>query len=145
MHRLLPLPLLALCACAEDYDALVDDWVASTGQTFSDCGAVELGQCSGQDETVEAPEAISCLLEAFAACEPVRADITRPTIEGDPILSTFFVLPEGEGCGLVVFIDSREDAFGSQEIDRYACTELTEATACPWYEYGGCGDPAETW
>jgi len=144
MHRLSIAPLALLAACGPTYDDIVHDWAVASGHTFEDCGAIELGQCS--TAVGVAPAAITCLLDAFASCTASRAEISMPTVEGDPIVETWFIDPQEDGtCTAVLFRDTTADEFGPQEINQYDCSTLSVLDECPWYASDGCGDPVETW
>ncbi|MCB9746639.1 MAG: hypothetical protein H6740_28950, partial [Alphaproteobacteria bacterium] len=131
--------LLAACPAPSTGDPL-DDWVTATGQDFQDCGHYELGQC-GDEAITEAEQAVvDCILDAQAGCAPAHAWFSRPTIEGDPITTHWFVLPEDEGCSISMITDTREDAFGAPAVWHQRCDEVEALERCPWLENGDCED-----
>lgn len=140
----LPLVPLLLVGCKPDFDTITHDWALESGLAFTDCGDVELGQCSVSLGL--APQTIVCLQEGYAACEAVRARITQDSVEGDPITEVWYVVPADDGtCSLMGFRDTTLDEFGPQEITRFTCAGLTPVENCPWFETDGCSDPLETW
>lgn len=122
--------LVTLAAgCAEPtLDETVQEYIQSNGGSFKDCGDLEITlDCS--EGAAQAPPA-KCFLDGFAACEPVRVDLTRTTVEGDPIYSTYLVVPSGKTCHVEAFVDTRKDAFGPKEITQDSCGSATEGGTC---------------
>ncbi|RIW41809.1 hypothetical protein D3H59_24730 [Micromonospora endophytica] len=93
--------------------------VGSTGGVAgTDCGVFDLRQGERLPES-----AVRCLVEAAAAGEPARLRQTRPSVEGDPIVTVYTV----DDRGLVqLVIDSRADSNGSGEIRRQDCARLRQ-------------------
>lgn len=83
-----------------------------------DCGSFVLKQGERLPES-----AVRCLTGAAAAGEPARLRQTRPSVEGDPIVTTYLV--EGRERIRVV-IDSRADPSGTGDVHRQSCTRLTQ-------------------
>jgi len=83
-------------------------------------------------------EVLDCLLDGLTACDPVRATLTRCSIEGDPIPVTYYVVPEGEDCTAAVFSDTTEDAFGPREVRQDDCEAVVEVEECPWVTAEDC-------
>lgn len=83
-----------------------------------DCGTFKLGQ----GEKLPAA-ALRCLTGAAAAGEPARLQQTSPTVEGDPITTTYIVVAPGH---LRVVHDARADRFGSGDVRWQSCTSLTQ-------------------
>ncbi|MDG4788807.1 hypothetical protein O7626_23260 [Micromonospora sp. WMMD1102] len=100
---------------------------AATGSTGStgagtvdriDCGTFKLAQGEQLPGS-----AVRCLTGAAAAGEPAHLQETRPTVEGDPITTTYIV--DAQGQVRVVF-DTRADRFGSGKVHLQSCTGLTQ-------------------
>jgi hypothetical protein len=133
---------LLLPACSSTPDDPVQDFIVSSEQAFTSCGSVTVPEACGEP-TLEQSKAISCLIQGFSDCKPVRLDITQRTIEGDPILTTYLVVTaEGGGCYVEQFIDDRQDRFGDGKVDQKSCDLVREGEGCPWVDaegcYGGC-------
>ncbi|MEV4493439.1 DUF4362 domain-containing protein [Micromonospora coxensis] len=88
---------------------------AVTG-TVIDCGAWTLGQ--GEALPTRAG---GCLRDAARDRRPARLVVTAPTVEGDPIVTTYVTRPDGR---VEVTTDARQDRFGSGRIERRICAEL---------------------
>ena len=66
---------VAWAACPADPPnarRIVNNYVKSTGLTFTDCGVVETNQCSVWVPTAADDAAMQCLLHGLAACAPTR-------------------------------------------------------------------------
>ncbi|MFI5891033.1 DUF4362 domain-containing protein [Actinoplanes sp. NPDC051513] len=100
----------ALFACGNPAPAAP----APTPGGTTDCGAFDLGMGMGLPD-----DAARCLVEAARAGRPARLVVTRSTTEGDPIPVTYTTRADGK---VDVVTDSREDAFGQQEITSETCT-----------------------
>lgn len=113
---------LALVACGGP-----DPSPQASGAT--DCGTFTLSQ--GE----QFPEAAArCLIDAASAGRPARLQVTRPTVEGDPIPITY---TSGEDGRVEVVTDSRQDKWGQQVITRETCTG---PTAAPELTFAQCSD-----
>ncbi|MEH0842128.1 DUF4362 domain-containing protein [Micromonospora sp. CPCC 205711] len=66
--------------------------------------------------------AAGCLLDAVRDRRPARLVVTRPTVEGDPITTSFVAGSDGR---VEVTEDGRLDRFGSRRIERRTCTAVT--------------------
>jgi hypothetical protein len=140
MKRLLVFPVLfssatlLLAACSGEDDP-VQAFIASSGQTYTSCGVIEVpATCGAPSE--EQSKAISCLVQA--ECKPVRLDVRESTIEGDPIITTYLVVPKQDGCGIEQFIDGRQDSFGDGEVTQSHCESVAASEECPWVAADGC-------
>ena len=97
-----------------------------------DCGALVLRQ--GQ----EVPASVlRCVIEAAGARQPARLVITRPTIEGDPITTSYAVAVDGR---VEVTTDARADRFGSGQVKRQTCTRPT-VQHDHWLGFATCSTP----
>jgi hypothetical protein len=83
-----------------------------------DCGTFELGQGEQLPES-----AVRCLTGAAAAGEPAQLQQTKPSVEGDPIITTYIVGAQGR---IRVVIDARADANGTGDVHRQSCARLTQ-------------------
>lgn len=88
-------------------------FIASVAPELSDCGTWTVGQ----GERL-APQAADCLRDAVRDRRPARLVVTAPTVEGDPITTSYAVRADGR---VEVTIDSRLDRFGSGRIERQTC------------------------
>jgi hypothetical protein len=79
-----------------------------------DCGVVIIPQGQGLSET-----AMACVVDAAKARRPARLEETRPTIEGDPIFTTYVVRADGT---VEVIRDTSKDKFGANSITKEICT-----------------------
>ncbi|GAA1849354.1 DUF4362 domain-containing protein [Asanoa iriomotensis] len=82
-----------------------------------DCGAFIFRQGQKVPASV-----VQCVIEAAEARRPARLVITRPTVEGDPITTSYAVAVDGR---VEVTIDARADRFGSGNVERQTCTGPT--------------------
>ena len=131
--------IFVILACGKATpDEAIADWVEEQGLSFRDCGALEFDQCTGEAIEPTDQTLINCITGAWASCEAASLEVSEPTIEGDPILTTYFVVPTDEGCELTRFIDSTQDAFGDGLLHQYTCTDLTELGECPGLSAEGC-------
>lgn len=122
-----------LGGCGEDLDAKVQDHLDQNAATdYRDCGATTIGPCGRFKPDGAQKQLFSCLLDAFNKCQPARGRITQPTVEGDPIVSVYFVEPAGSGerCRITRFADTTADSFGPQEITRRSCVGLVARNDC---------------
>lgn len=130
--------LLLALACGEPTPAeAIEAWVAEQGLSFRECEPLELAECTESPDP-EDQARINCITGAFANCSAARFEVTEFTIEGDPILITYFVVPEGDTCSVTRFIDNSQDAFGDGLLHQYTCTSVEESTECPWVAAQGC-------
>ena len=89
--------------------------VAPAGQAdVIDCGVQVIPQGGVLSET-----AMACVIDAAAKKRAARLQETRPTIEGDPIITTYAVRADGV---IEVTIDATRDNFGHQGIKTKLCT-----------------------
>lgn len=88
----------------------------------TECGTLDYGDTSSTCPAVQA--AMAC----FDGAAQPHVEQVRITIEGDPIYEHFFI-----DNGVPVMIrDTRDDAFGLQEVTRTECSDvqILEADAC---------------
>lgn len=78
------------------------------------------------DETVVAT-AVDCFMAAYEAGTPLVWDLSRPTVEGDPIYHRFFF----DGESVTIVVDNRLDAFGSPQIDARSCGSVVRGAGMP--------------
>jgi hypothetical protein len=140
---LLPLTSILLTGCGErTHDAIVQEFIESTGKEFTNCGAHEIPSACGAPSAAIA-EANTCLVEGFTACKPVRLDVTQRTVEGDPVFTTFLVVPQGDRCFVEMFTDARQDRFGDGEAHQSRCEAVQAAESCPWIAADACHSACE--
>jgi hypothetical protein len=95
-----------------------------------DCGRYELAH----DPPSEAErEQNRCLLEAIEAAEPATLVVTRATIEGDPITTTYHAR---DGGSVELVVDTTDDRYGPQAVSTLRCEGLREANGV--LEGSGC-------
>jgi hypothetical protein len=124
----LGIPAVAGPGCSKPtLESEVQSFIKGSGFTFDDCGALDLSSTCTEGPP---PAAATCFLNAFDACTPVRVDVTRYTVEGDPIYSTLLVVPHGSLCQVKQFVDSREDAYGSGELTQFTCDLVNLTPSC---------------
>ena len=124
--KLLPIlgPLLALAACTLPARP-VDKPIAgpsiaapspsgSPASGVTDCGVQVLSQGQGLSET-----AMRCIIDAAAGGRQARLQESRPTIEGDPIITSYLVRADGV---VEVTRDTTKDRFGNAGIYTETCT-----------------------
>lgn len=80
-----------------------------------DCGTVTLVQ-----SRTPGAGSLACFLDAVAAGQSVHLTIVRPTVEGDPIATTYRADRSGS---IEVITDSRQDRFGSGQVEYQVCEE----------------------
>lgn len=101
------------------------------GAGTQDCGTLVLQQ--GQ----EVPrEAVQCFVEAVTARRPARLVVTLPTVEGDPVTTTYAVAIDGR---VEVTTDARADRFGSGRVERQTCTGPAVQDGLP--SFATCSSP----
>ncbi len=61
-----------------------------------------------------------CLAAAYLAGVPFTADVSRPTVEGDPIYTHFAY----DGETVLIVTDNRLDQFGTGTVTAEQCAEL---------------------
>jgi hypothetical protein len=98
----------------DDTDAVMLQWSDHTG--IDDCGVVE-NMTLGESAPGEA-KVWSCLANARDAGSAAEVTSIMTTVEGDPIYSYYRVTTNGT---LEVYVDSTQDAFGSQEWSFVQC------------------------
>ncbi|HEU4423569.1 MAG TPA: DUF4362 domain-containing protein [Pilimelia sp.] len=115
-RRMLVLVLPLLCVSCGGADVPRD--VATSGENrgavVTDCGTFDLGQGDHLPDSV-----LRCFVDAVAAGRPAQLKVTRPTVEGDPIATTYRADRQGR---VDVVTDSRQDRFGIQTISKQVCT-----------------------
>ncbi len=100
----------ALTACQQGAGATTPRATATARPVpvAASCGAIQLGQ--GE----EVPdEAWTCLDAALASGRATTLVVTRPTVEGDPVVLTYRV--GGDVRGLEVVTDDSADAFAAPQ------------------------------
>jgi len=97
-----------------------------------ECGTVTLGQAERLSDAV-----LTCFLQAVDDRRPVHLSVTRPTIEGDPIITTF----DGDNGHVEVTIDSRQDRFGAREVTHQTCTGPVAREG--WLAFADCAEPVK--
>lgn len=112
----LPLAIALLAAIGCGSDPIEDELLAEIDASQTDCGELVFDN-SSSCPAVDPAEAIDC----FETGPRPYIKQTIVTIEGDPIVEHFFDPGIRE---VVVFRDTRADAFGPQEITRSTCTSL---------------------
>lgn len=91
--------------------------IPEVGQGTRDCGTLILGQ--GQEMPADA---VKCVVEAVEARQAARLVVTFPTVEGDPVTTSYAVAVDGR---VEVTTDARADRFGSGRVERQTCTGPT--------------------
>ena len=135
MIRAVPLALLLTlggCAPADGPTTAASPATAdSRAPTLHDCGTWDLGQ----GEPVP-PQARTCLADAVRDRQPARLVVTWPTIEGDPITTSYLVRRDGR---VDVTTDDRRDLFGSGRIERQTCEGPPNTNELPSFDR--CSSP----
>ncbi len=110
------------------------DPVAAPSQAAAedvDCGTFDLGQ--GE----ELPESAGrCLIDAVGAKRAARLQVSEPTVEGDPIVSTYTAY---RGGGIELVLDSSQDGFGPKAVTTQTCTAVSYGEGR--MQARGCSDP----
>jgi hypothetical protein len=96
-----------------------------------DCGTFDLGQGELLPES-----AGRCLIDAVGAKRAARLQVSEPTVEGDPIVSTYTAY---RGGGIELVLDSRQDGFGPKAVTTQTCTAVSYGEGR--MEARGCSDP----
>ncbi|GIJ79108.1 hypothetical protein SAMN05443287_101557 [Micromonospora phaseoli] len=91
--------------------------IPPTAAGTRDCGTLTLRQ--GQELP---PDALQCVIEATETRQPAQLVVTLPTIEGDPITTSYSVTADGQ---VEVTTDARADRLGSGNVERQTCTGPT--------------------
>ncbi|MEV4344690.1 DUF4362 domain-containing protein [Actinoplanes sp. NPDC049596] len=130
-YVVVPLLLVALVAggCTEPGTAPPDVLKMAPSATVADCGTFTLDQ--GEQL---AQDAGLCLLGAARKGQIARLQVSSPTVEGDPIITVFATRPDGS---VEVVEDTRQDAYGPQEITHEICTG--PALGPDGLQFGQCG------
>ncbi|MBD8035911.1 DUF4362 domain-containing protein [Solibacillus sp. A46] len=84
---------------------------------------------------IENEELFEQFLKDIEANNETLLELTRYTIEGDPIYWTI----EYDGQHFAIEIDNREDAFGSKTVENYQCTKLDEVVTGSLIDYNFTG------
>jgi hypothetical protein len=86
-----------------------------------------------------------CLLDALEGCSPARYTDVFSTVEGDPIVMDYFVVPQAGTCELVEVHDSSRDKFGDPNALSITTRHCARATlsapagnSCPRLGAEGC-------
>lgn len=97
---------------------------ASSGtgaDTGTDCGEVVLAQ--GQRLEVVGSRERACLAEALRDGRRATLAVTEPTVEGDPIVTSWTLAADGT---LTAEIDSSQDRFGGEpRLTRVSCGRVS--------------------
>lgn len=120
--RSLTITFLVFAGCGGT-SATEDDLERLLSNVTTDCGSVEITNSGSCDDDTAA--VLACLGEA----DRPHALQVLTTVEGDEIYEHFFVEDDGT---IVLLRDTRQDAFGSQEVSRIECSivELAESASC---------------
>jgi hypothetical protein len=95
-----------------------------------DCGRYELAH---DPPSSAERERNRCLLEAIDAGEPATLVVTRATIEGDPLTTTYRVR---DGGAVELVVDTTADRYGPQTVSTLRCEGLRESNGV--LEGSGC-------
>jgi hypothetical protein len=108
---------LALAACAGPVPQAAPRLAGQTPAAVAaaDCGTFELSQAEHAPAT-----AIDCFVDAVRAGRPAELRITRPTVEGDPIPTTYVA---GADRRIEVTTDTTRDNFGPRLVHRQVCVD----------------------
>lgn len=112
--------ILAVTACtaqvprADDPNPTPAFVPASIAPGETDCGTFPLDQGQGLPET-----AMQCIISAAAQGRQARLQEKRPTVEGDPIFTSYRVKAAG---AVEVTRDTTHDKFGNHGIVVESCT-----------------------
>ncbi|MBM0226848.1 DUF4362 domain-containing protein [Micromonospora sp. ATA51] len=107
-------------------------FVPTTHAGRQDCGAVSLGQGD-----TPPPASLRCFLDAVHDHTPARLLITAPTVEGDPITTSYLAGADGR---VEVITDARADHYGSGRVERQTCTGPTDDQG-HWLSFATCSTP----
>ena len=66
-----------------------------------------------------------CFVDSFEQCNPATIDITRNTVEGDPVFTSGIVVAQSDGCVLDFTIDATHDRFSAEGIEHRICSDVT--------------------
>lgn len=80
------------------------------------CGSVVLGQ---RDPVGRTEPEIDCFEQAIRRGAGAELVVTRPTVEGDPLIFYYRALPQGT---VEYFVDATQDSFGSRTWFDGVCT-----------------------
>jgi hypothetical protein len=124
-----------LVACGDPGATLVADYQAANGP-FAACGTVSIDNEPCSDDG----SAGACLVAAFDGCTASMVTVERLTIEGAPIVHTYFVHPGGSGgCVVTLFTDHREDPYAEdRDVGRFACDTVAASDTCGGFTVDGC-------
>lgn len=86
------------------------------GQVEVDCGTAMLTQGAVPPEST-----LTCFIDAVAAGKTAHLTVVTPTVEGDPIPTTYRYY--GGGPSIQVMTDTRQDQFGSQGLLLQVCEQ----------------------
>ena len=93
----------------------------SAGAAGGDGLEVECGTATLAQGATPPAAMLTCFLDAVAAGRTVHLTIVQPTVEGDPIPTTY--RGYGVGGSIQVTVDTREDRFGSRAVELQVCEE----------------------
>ena len=85
------------------------------------CGDVVLEQ--GEQLALAAATELACLERALKESLSAALTVTGPTVEGDPIVTSWQLTSDGT---LSADIDSSKDRFGSEDHTHVSCGQVTE-------------------
>lgn len=105
---------LLLAACSSPSSATeASRPTTGTSAAVLDCGDHLARQGESPDAT-----AVRCFVDAVLAHRPVRLQLTAPTTEGDPIITTYTADVTGR---TTVVVDARQDRFGQKIVQQELC------------------------
>ncbi len=93
----------------------------ATARTF-------VAQLLGERQYRECPDD-ECMRGAFAECARAHREQKNVTIEGDPVIFDYFIVPHANGCQVEVVRDYSADRWGGCEVDRLRCATLEASLA----------------
>lgn len=121
-----------------------DELASELGVGFASCGAAHAPSGPLREPCcASATVHRQCLVEALERCTPARYVEVTTSVEGDPIVLSYFVVPNASSCQLVVLEDASRDAYlGPGEplvVSHCEGVLVPRATSgCPRLEPKGC-------
>lgn len=91
-------------------DQAVRTFRESSPVDFEECGwfTAETRECCELQEPGQ-----ECLTDAASACRPAHLQEIQYTTEASPIFHDYFVVPEEEGCSVLIFDDTTQDPYAA--------------------------------
>ncbi|MBX6749916.1 MAG: META domain-containing protein [Micromonosporaceae bacterium] len=89
---------------------------AGSGLVEVDCGTAVVNQGDIPPESM-----LTCFIDAVAAGRTAHLSVVMPTVEGDPIATSYRY--HGGGPSIEVLTDTRQDAFRPQELRLQTCEQ----------------------